>query len=66
MTILAVGILVLGGLFTRSARSADATGRQAYQAGMIATEAARNDALPFNRPGCRHNLQHHERRPAAP
>jgi len=47
MTILAVGILVMGGLLTRSARTADATGRLAYQSGMIATEAARNDALPF-------------------
>ncbi|HSJ76088.1 MAG TPA: prepilin-type N-terminal cleavage/methylation domain-containing protein, partial [Gemmatimonadales bacterium] len=48
MSILAVGILVLGGLLTRSARTADATGRLAYQSGMIATEAARYDALPFD------------------
>jgi prepilin-type N-terminal cleavage/methylation domain-containing protein len=48
MTILAIGVLVMGGLLTRSARSADATARQAYQAGMMATEAARNDALPFD------------------
>jgi prepilin-type N-terminal cleavage/methylation domain-containing protein len=47
MTILAVGVLVLGGLLTRSARSAEATSLLTYQAGRIATEAARNDALPF-------------------
>jgi len=48
MTILAIGILVMGGLLTRSARSSDATARLAYQSGMMATEAARNDALPFD------------------
>jgi prepilin-type N-terminal cleavage/methylation domain-containing protein len=48
MTILAIGVLVLGGLLTRSARTADATARLAYQSGMMATEAARNDALPFD------------------
>ena len=48
MTILAVGILTLGGLLTRSARTADATGRLGYQSGMMSTEAARNDALPFD------------------
>jgi len=48
MTILAIGILVMGGLLARSARTADATGRLAYQSGMIATEAARYDALPFD------------------
>jgi prepilin-type N-terminal cleavage/methylation domain-containing protein len=48
MTILAIGILVMGGLLTRSARTADATGRLSYQSGMIATEAARYDALPFS------------------
>jgi prepilin-type N-terminal cleavage/methylation domain-containing protein len=48
MTILAIGILVMGGLLTRSARSADATGRLSYQSGMMATEAARYDALPFS------------------
>jgi prepilin-type N-terminal cleavage/methylation domain-containing protein len=48
MTILAIGVLVMGGLLTRSARTADATALQSYQAGMIATEVARNDALPFS------------------
>ena len=49
MTILAVGILVLGGLFTRSARSGRRNGTGGpIRAGMIATEAARNDALPFD------------------
>ena len=48
MTILAVGILTLGGLLTRSARTADATGRLSYQSGMISTQAARYDALPFD------------------
>jgi len=48
MTILAIGVLVMGGLLTRSARTADATGRLTYQSGMITTEAARYDALPFD------------------
>ena len=48
MTILAIGVLLLGGLLTRSARSADATGLLSYQAARMGTEAARYDALPFS------------------
>jgi len=47
MTILAVGVLVLGGLLTRSARSADATALLSYQSARMTTEAMRYDALPF-------------------
>jgi prepilin-type N-terminal cleavage/methylation domain-containing protein len=48
MTILAIGVLMLGGLLTRSARSADAMALLTYQSARLATEAARNDALPFS------------------
>jgi prepilin-type N-terminal cleavage/methylation domain-containing protein len=48
MTILAIGVLALGGLLTRSAHTADAAALISYQSAMMATEAARNDALPFD------------------
>jgi prepilin-type N-terminal cleavage/methylation domain-containing protein len=48
MTMLAIGVLVLGGLLTRSARTADAASMASYQSALMTTEAARYDALPFS------------------
>jgi prepilin-type N-terminal cleavage/methylation domain-containing protein len=48
MTILAIGVLLMGGLLTRSARTADATALLSYQAARLSTEASRYDALPFS------------------
>jgi prepilin-type N-terminal cleavage/methylation domain-containing protein len=48
ITILAIGVLVLGGLLTRSARTAEAASAVSYQTGFMATEAARYSALPFD------------------
>ena len=47
MTILSIGVLVLGGLLARGARSAGAAGTLSYQTAMLAAEAARLDAVPF-------------------
>jgi prepilin-type N-terminal cleavage/methylation domain-containing protein len=47
LTILAIGILVLGGLLTRSARSAEAASAVSYQIATMGAELARNDAIPY-------------------
>jgi prepilin-type N-terminal cleavage/methylation domain-containing protein len=47
MTILSIGIMVLGGLLARGARSAGAASAVSYQTAMLAAEAARWDAVPF-------------------
>jgi prepilin-type N-terminal cleavage/methylation domain-containing protein len=47
ITILAVGILLLGNLLVRSARTADATSALSYQTAIMAAEANRLDAVPF-------------------
>ncbi|HEU4682043.1 MAG TPA: prepilin-type N-terminal cleavage/methylation domain-containing protein [Gemmatimonadales bacterium] len=48
VTILAVGILILGGLLVRSARSAEAASAISYQTAILAAEVARYDAVPFS------------------
>jgi prepilin-type N-terminal cleavage/methylation domain-containing protein len=48
VTILAVGILVLGGLLLRSTRSAEAASAVSYQTAILAAEVARYDAIPFD------------------
>jgi prepilin-type N-terminal cleavage/methylation domain-containing protein len=47
VTILATGMLILGGLMIRSARSAEAASVVSYQTAIMAAEAARFDAIPF-------------------
>lgn len=47
MTILAVGILALGTLMGRGARSATAASSVSYQTTILGAEAARLDAIPF-------------------
>jgi len=47
MTILSIGVMVLGGLLARGARSAGAAAAVSYQNAMLAGEAARLDAVPF-------------------
>ena len=47
ITILAVGILALGTLMARSARSAGAASSVSYQTTILGAEAARYDAIPF-------------------
>jgi prepilin-type N-terminal cleavage/methylation domain-containing protein len=48
MTILAVGVLILGGLLTRSVRTAEAASAGSYQTAVMAAAAARLDAIPFD------------------
>jgi prepilin-type N-terminal cleavage/methylation domain-containing protein len=48
MTILAVGMMLLGPLFTRSAQTAEAASASSYQPAVMATQAARFDAIPFD------------------
>ena len=48
MTILAVGILVLGGLLARSSRTAEGVSALSYQNSVMATSLARLDALAFD------------------
>jgi prepilin-type N-terminal cleavage/methylation domain-containing protein len=48
LTIVAVGVLALGGLFIRSIRTAEATSAVSSQTTTLATEAGRLDALPFD------------------
>jgi prepilin-type N-terminal cleavage/methylation domain-containing protein len=48
ITIVAVGILVLGGMLLRSSRTAEATAAVSYQTAQLADQAARLDALPFD------------------
>lgn len=47
VTILALGIMALGSLMGRGARTASAASTLTYQTALIATEAARWDAVPF-------------------
>lgn len=47
ITILAVGILALGTLMTRAARSAGAASALSFQTTILGAEAARLDAIPF-------------------
>jgi prepilin-type N-terminal cleavage/methylation domain-containing protein len=47
ITILAVGILALGGLLLRSSRTAEAASAVSYQTAALAAEAGRYDAIPF-------------------
>jgi prepilin-type N-terminal cleavage/methylation domain-containing protein len=47
MTILAVGILLLGNMLVRSSRTAEATSAIAYRTAIMAEEASRLDAVPF-------------------
>jgi prepilin-type N-terminal cleavage/methylation domain-containing protein len=47
ITILAVGVMALGSLLGRGARSAGAASSLTYQTAVIAAEAARFDAIPF-------------------
>jgi prepilin-type N-terminal cleavage/methylation domain-containing protein len=47
MTILSIGVMVLGGLLARGARAAGAASSVTYQTAMLAAEAARLDAVPF-------------------
>ena len=47
ITILAVGILALGTLMGRGARSAGAASAVSFQTSIMAAEAARYDAIPF-------------------
>ena len=47
ITILAVGILALGTLMGRGARSAGAASAVSFQTSILAAEAARFDAIPF-------------------
>ena len=47
ITILAIGVLALGRLMARSARTANAASSVSYQTTVMAAEAARFDAIPF-------------------
>jgi prepilin-type N-terminal cleavage/methylation domain-containing protein len=48
VTILAVGVLVLGGFLVRSSRTAEAASAISYQTAILAAELGRLDALPFD------------------
>jgi prepilin-type N-terminal cleavage/methylation domain-containing protein len=48
ITILAVGILSMGTLLIRSTRTAGAASAGSYQTAIMAAEAARLDAIPFD------------------
>jgi prepilin-type N-terminal cleavage/methylation domain-containing protein len=47
VTILAIGILVLGGLLARSSRAAEGVSAISYQTSIMAATMGRYDALPF-------------------
>lgn len=47
VTMLAVGILALGSLMARGARTANAASSVSYQTTVLGAEAARFDAIPF-------------------
>ncbi|MFL5401880.1 MAG: prepilin-type N-terminal cleavage/methylation domain-containing protein [Gemmatimonadales bacterium] len=47
ITILAGGILILGGMLLRSSRTAEAASAVSYQTAAMMAEMARLDALPF-------------------
>jgi hypothetical protein len=48
ITILAIGILVLGGLLARSSRSAEAASAVSYQTTVMAASLGRFETLPFD------------------
>src|SRR4051794_15337242 len=48
MTILAVGILVLGGLLLRASRTAEAASSTSYQSALLLQQVSYWDALPFD------------------
>jgi prepilin-type N-terminal cleavage/methylation domain-containing protein len=48
MTILAIGILVLGGLLVKASRTAEAASSTSYQTALLAQQVAYYDALPFS------------------
>jgi prepilin-type N-terminal cleavage/methylation domain-containing protein len=48
ITILAVGIMVLGGLLLKSSRTAEAASSLSYQTTLMAKEVSYYDALPFD------------------
>ena len=48
LTILSIGILVLGGLLLRSSRTAEAASGVSYQTSIMAAEIGRYDAIPFS------------------
>jgi prepilin-type N-terminal cleavage/methylation domain-containing protein len=48
LTMLAVGILVLGGLLLRSSRTAEAASSVSYQVALMAQQVSYYDALPFD------------------
>ena len=48
MTVLALGMMLLGPLLTRSARQAEVAAANSYQTAVMATLAARFDAIPFD------------------
>ena len=48
ITILAVGILVLGGLLLKSSRTAEAASSLSYQTALLAQQVGYYDALPFS------------------
>ena len=48
MTILGLGMMLLGPLLTRSARTAEVASASSYQTAVMATLAARFDAIPFD------------------
>jgi len=47
MTILSIGVIALGTLMARGARTAGAASALTYQTTVLAAEAARYDAIPF-------------------
>jgi prepilin-type N-terminal cleavage/methylation domain-containing protein len=47
ITILAIGIMTLGGLLLRASRSAEAASAVSYQTSVMAAEMNRYDAVPF-------------------
>jgi prepilin-type N-terminal cleavage/methylation domain-containing protein len=47
ITLISVGILVLGGMLLRSARAAGAASAVSYQTAAMASEVGRLDAVPF-------------------
>jgi prepilin-type N-terminal cleavage/methylation domain-containing protein len=48
VTILSIGILVLGGMLLRSSKAAEAASAVSFQTAELVTEVARLDALPFD------------------
>jgi prepilin-type N-terminal cleavage/methylation domain-containing protein len=48
ITMLAIGMMLLGNIMARSARTADAASSVSYQVAILAAEANRLDAVPFS------------------